>query len=617
MGVLKLELGEKVFLKDIETIIIKLIDLDTVSVEETFTGIVHTVKVDKLRPIVGKDDIKHRTFQGLTEKELARAKKRKAILNPILENPSDKSIIRKVASENNKNISTIYRWLRLYQKDQTLSSLAGEKNRGGKGKSRLEPHVDMIIDKVIDEVFLNSSKKSINRTYHRIKKECLENNLKIPHKNTVRNRIANISPDTFIKKRYGPNMHRDMFEPILGPFPNADYPLSVVQIDHTVVDIILVDEHYRRPFRRPYITLAIDVFSRMVVGFYLSFDPPGDIGTGLCIANAILPKEKWLAQHGIEEEWPCWGVMKTIHVDNAKEFRGKMLSNACANYNIDLAFRPVATPHYGGHVERLLGTFGKEIHDLPGTVFSDVKDRENYESAKKASLTIRELEKWLLIYIVKIYHKREHSTLKTTPLEKFRQGIFGVNGKKGTGLFSRNYDERRLILDFMPFVIRTVQEYGVVIDHIYYYDEVLRKYIHAKEDRIKSARKKKFIFRRDPRNISIIFFYDPNFDDYFEIPYRNTAYPPMSIWEYNEIIKKLKERKVFIDEKAIFQAHEELIELEMESIRKTKRLKRFSRYSDKRNENPLSKVLKTEETNEPMKRSRDIKIEPYEDADYE
>ena len=51
--------------------------------------------------------------------------------------------------------------------------------------------------------------------------------------------------------------------------------------------------------------------------------------------------------------------MNTIHVDNAKEFRGNMLKMACKNYNINLEFRPIATPHWGGHIERLLGTFFK------------------------------------------------------------------------------------------------------------------------------------------------------------------------------------------------------------------------------------------------------------------
>lgn len=32
---------------------------------------------------------------------------------------------------------------------------------------------------------------------------------------------------------------RDGYAPIKGPFPGADKPLSVVQVDHTLVDIIL------------------------------------------------------------------------------------------------------------------------------------------------------------------------------------------------------------------------------------------------------------------------------------------------------------------------------------------------------------------------------------------
>src|SRR5690606_12005832 len=129
--------------------------------------------------------------------------------------------------------------------------------------------------------------------------------------------------------RYGKSKARDKFEPIKKSFPGADYPLSIVQIDHTKVDIILVDEHYRKAFLRPWLTLAMDVYSRVVVGFYLSFDPPGEMGTGLCIANSILSKEIWLEKNNVQGEWPCWGIMSTIHVDNAKEFRGKMLRKAC------------------------------------------------------------------------------------------------------------------------------------------------------------------------------------------------------------------------------------------------------------------------------------------------
>jgi putative transposase len=38
--------------------------------------------------------------------------------------------------------------------------------------------------------------------------------------------------------------------------------VAQVQIDHTVVDLVVVDERHRLPIGRPYVTVGIDVFSR-------------------------------------------------------------------------------------------------------------------------------------------------------------------------------------------------------------------------------------------------------------------------------------------------------------------------------------------------------------------
>jgi putative transposase len=96
-----------------------------------------------------------------------------------------------------------------------------------------------------------------------------------------------------------------------------------------------------------YLTLAVDVFSKMVLGFYISLDPAG-ASTGLCISRAILGKEAYLQRLGLEDqEWPCWGMMRTIHTDNAKEFRGTMLGRAAQVRH----YRPTPAkgrPQYGG-----------------------------------------------------------------------------------------------------------------------------------------------------------------------------------------------------------------------------------------------------------------------------
>ena len=437
--------------------------------------------------------------------------------------------------------------------------------------------------------------------------ECHSKNITPPHENTIRNRIKSLSEEEVMKKRIGSKEAGYKFNPIKGRFPGADFPLSVVQIDHTRVDIILVDEYYRKPYKRPWLTLAIDVHSRMVVGFYLSFDAPGALGTGLCIAHSILPKEIWLEKIGLKAEWPCWGFMSTIHLDNAKEFRGNMLKMACKNYNINLEFRPIATPHFGGHIERLLKTFSQEIHNLQGTTFSSPELRKNYDSEGRASLTLPEFEKWLTLYITKVYHVKNHSSLNDSPINKWKEGIMGNKEQPGIGIIPRVYNERKLRLDFMPFEERTVQEYGVVIDHVTYYHDVLRKYIHSKTDNIK----RKFIFRRDPRDISVVYFYDPELKEYFEIPYRDTSLPAISIWEFKDVLRTLKKNKAPISEKSIFETYREMDDIEKKAIRETTNRKREIKNLQNTNSFPTSDENEFENKTE----SNDIK--PFEEIDDE
>lgn len=543
--------GEKVYYNEVECIITKIVDINTVSIEEVYTNIPHTVSVHELQSLdIIKDDI----LETLTEAEWEKAKKRYEIIVPILSNRGNLDVINDVAKDNGVSVPTIYRWLKFFDESGLVSSLAGKKKTGGAGKSRLTNSQEEIISNKIHSVYLNQSRKSITKLIREIQLECNRLGIPCPHPNTIRSRVKSLSEEEKVRKRLGVKEARYKFEPLKGHYTDATHPLSIIQIDHTRVDIILVDGFDRKPYKRPWITVALDVYSRMVVGIYLSFEPPGALGTGMCIANAILPKELWLEKYGISAEWPCWGVMDTIHVDNAKEFHGNMLKKACLNYGITLQFRPVATPHWGGHIERIMGTFAREIHNLPGTTFSSEAERKQYQSEKNSSFTIDEFEKWLLIFITKVYHQRKHSSLGKSPLEKYKEGILGSNTKIGRGIAPRINDYRRTKLDFMPYFERSVQEYGIVIDHIYYYDDVLRQYIHASN----TNESKKYIFKRDPRDISIVYFLDPKTNSYYDIPYRNSSYPPMSIWEYRDIIKKIKEANVDVSEEKIFEAYREL-----------------------------------------------------------
>jgi putative transposase len=288
-----------------------------------------------------------------------------------------------------------------------------------------------------------------------------------------------------------------------------------------------------------------------------------------------LPKEEWLEQHGIETPWSVWGFPRTIHADNAKEFRGGMLKRACQEYGIDMNFRLVATPHYGGHIERFMGTIATEIHALPGTTFSNPKDKGDYDSEDLAVFTLKELETWLAIFFVEVYHQREHSALGMSPAQKYLQGVLGTKDQAGMGIPKRITDKTRLRLDFMPYFERSVQQYGVRIDSVEYYHDVLRPFINAIDPTDpKKINKQKFTFRRDPRDISRLYFYNPDLRRYSAIPYRNLSHPAASIWELRAASKQLRSEGKDIDENALFGAIKKMRAQEEYATRETKHIRR-------------------------------------------
>ena len=77
----------------------------------------------------------------------------------------------------------------------------------------------------------------------------------------------------------------------------TSHPLEVVQIDHTKVDVIVTEATSRMGAVRPWLTLAIDVHTRMVVGFYLALHEPSAVSVGVCLLNtAVFPKPEFLEQ---------------------------------------------------------------------------------------------------------------------------------------------------------------------------------------------------------------------------------------------------------------------------------------------------------------------------------
>ncbi|PTQ92278.1 putative transposase [Mucilaginibacter yixingensis] len=565
-----------------------------------------------------------RALSNLSNAEWEVALKRYYIILPLIDNEPGFTIA-SVARKSKVTRQTIYRWLERYTQTQSVSSLLKDDTGCPKGTKRIAVDTETIVEEVINSRYLNKQKLSLKKATIDVTLKCREAGLPVPHYSTVRRRIAQISEEQKLARRYDSSIAGYKYDPLLDQFPNADYPLAAVQIDHTKLDILVVDEINRECVGRPWITLAIDVYSRMVVGFYISLDPPGVLGTGLCLSHAILPKELWLSRLDVPGKWPCHGVMRSLYMDNAREFRGRSLERSCQEYGIEINFRPVTKPHYGGHIERLMGTVLREIHALPGTTFSNIKDRKHYDSEGKACFTLTELEKWVADFIVGVYHQRKHSGIGTTPLARYNEGISGNLHQIGVGKDIRMIDELKLKLDFMPFEERTVQRYGVSIDGIAYYGDILRKWIHAyNQPNSMDRSKRKFAFKRDPRDISTIYFYDPETEQYYDIRYRNTSYPSITIWEHKEILRVLKAQGISrVDENIIFETYARLRNMENSAVNNTASAKRRrnqtrKNYATANNiRNQFMQVVEPDDTETEFKYDPNAVYLPFEDLEHD
>lgn len=557
-----------------------LLGVDSVLAQDSETKAVERLRVDLLQPYpsatgaggavaVGQD------IEDISDEDWQDAQRRFGLIKPLLEDPyRTREKVQQAALDAGLHVGTLYEWIRTYNQAGQISALIPQKRGRKRGSRGLEAAAEKIIESAIQEVYLSKQRQKPQDVVDRVAALCRNAGIVAPHPNTVRNRLRELRTKRVLRARGMGDRARNLFDPIMGNFPGASFPFAVVQVDHTEADIIVVEDVTRLPMGRPTVTLAIDVYSRMVAGCYVSMEKPSAVAAGMCLARAMLPKNEYLADLEVPGAWPVWGRIGTVHCDNAKEFRGAMLAKACQQNAIDLQMRPVKVPHYGGHIERLMGTSAGEIRKLPGATFSSPAERKGYDSEKESALTLKEFEQRLVDFIVNVYHQRRHAELNVPPRRQWEIGLLGDTFHPGRGIPDVPADPQRLRLDFLPFVERTVQPYGILIDDISYYHEVLNPWINARNPE-RAKDKRKFIVRRDPRDISAVYFYDPEAHQYYEIPYRNTAHPPISVWELRAAQQRAKEEgRTHVDEEAIFEAVGRMRERVEAAVAKTKAARR-------------------------------------------
>lgn len=446
----------------------------------------------------------------------------------------------------------------------TLTALLPGRSSGGRNTPRMVPATEAMLRRIVEESYLTPQRRGAASVVEEVIGRCRKEGLRPPSPSTIRRRLKALSLSDL--RRRGEELPEA--KPVHGHAPPARHPLDLLQIDHTPADLILVDPVDREPIGRPWLTVAIDAYSRCIAGLHVSLEAPSATSVGLCLTHAAMDKASWLMLRGVEGEWPMTGKPRRLGVDNGPEFHSQAFERGCAQHGIAIEWRPPGQPHFGGIVERVIGTLMRLVHGLPGTTFSNIGQRGTYDSDKAACLTLEELERWLAVAIAKYYHLRPHAGLDgQSPLRRWQDGVIALAAEGGAIPVPR--DPRAYLVDFLPVLNRSLQRNGIRIDHLTYFSPALRAWITARD------RPDPLLVRRDPRDLSRVFVLDPKDGGYLEAPTRDLSRPAISLWEHRLARRRLRIRhRGEVNETALYAAIEEMRAAEREAEHLTRSARR-------------------------------------------
>jgi putative transposase len=488
----------------------------------------------------------------------ASAEARESIIRTFLE--GDGAIgIRILAAANALGVTprTVRRLVARYRVSAQTTSLVPRLPGPQKIRRRLGVLREQVIAEAIETRYLVRPRTPMEEVYRLVVHRCREASVPAPARGSVIARVRALDERHVARRRLGSKDAQAVARSTPGELGAVD-ALELIQMDHTLADVIIVDSLHRRPIGRPWLSLAIDVATRSVLGGHVALEAPSALAVALCLEHACLPKDQSGLMYS-DAPWPMFGLPRRILVDNGPEFHGQALVRGCSEYGITLSHRPVRQPHFGGHIERLIGTMMGRVHLLPGTTDASPEARSGYDSERTAVMTLSEFARWLCLEIAGRYHQEEHRMLGVSPA-----AAWAASMAKGV-IPVVPADPERFLISFLPVIHRRLQRNGLYFERIRYWSDVLPTIAQPRE---------KLLVRHDPRDLSHLYVMGKD-KRYHTVPYANITHPPISLAELRFIYGLLRNqsRKHF-DEIMLFTTYEQQRQLVAGATTTTKATRR-------------------------------------------
>ncbi|ESQ81991.1 Mu transposase C-terminal domain-containing protein [Asticcacaulis benevestitus] len=317
----------------------------------------------------------------------------------------------------------------------------------------------------------------------------------------------------------------------VGKLPQVARILETVQGDHTYIDVLIRDDISGAEIGRPTLTTVIDVKSRCILGYYISFDPPSFGTFAQCFKRCLTPKINCIGS----EEFPIlqdiFGLPSVVVLDNAMEFTGISTQDAMNDIGVVLIFPPVKTPEAKPFVERLFGTLNSMgFRSLEGTTLNQAqKAKRGGDYKPTASLTLNALHE-IIDHLIHAYHIAGHTGLRgLPPAHVWQQDAvqYGI-----PVLYDLDRVDSMLAVTELRVLARDgIQIHGLMYNHGPTTNQTLESFAVKNFDR-----RQKLKVKYNPHDLGCIWFYHPLDHEYLRLPCTDPGYASgLTLYQHKSI----------------------------------------------------------------------------------
>lgn len=303
-----------------------------------------------------------------------------------------------------------------------------------KHTKRLDKESEEFLQNHIDDYYAQSNQPTVvgaHRDYaYKLKTENAERasqdrpQLTKASERTYGNRIDDRPKEEMMIARLGREEARRYFKMAKGHLP-ADHPLDVVEIDHTPMNLYVIDDHALLPLGRPWLTAIKDRYSGVLLGFYVSFQKTGLSSIFGAIKHSLsshhFAYELW---PDIENPWPAFGRAVYYASDRGADFICQNYRNAIKALGSFWEHCERRTPWLKGSIERFFLTLEQTFFEsMPGRTFASLEKRGEYDSVNQAVVRFSTLIYLLHKWAADFHNIQTNVRNQAAPLELWQSGI--------------------------------------------------------------------------------------------------------------------------------------------------------------------------------------------------